>query len=113
MIIKNFINKRINLNQIKKDISSRELIGAHFWEIGFIDKNSQVLEFVIFPGQDYTYSLKIYISNETIKKIERVKFQRECGGWRSKDILLKRFPVGLNINEPVASDALNKYIVKD
>ena len=113
MIIKNFINKRINLNQINTDIASRNLRGVHHWEKGSMDAEYQVLELVIFPGQEFTYAFKIYIFDETIKKIERVKFQWECGGWRSEDILLKRFPVGLNINEPTVSGILDEYIIKD
>jgi hypothetical protein len=112
MIIKNFLKKRINLDQIKNDIASRELRGAHYWEKGLMDENHQVLEFVINRGVDYTYAFKIYISNETIQKIERVKFQWECGGWRSKDIVLKRFPVRFNSDEPTASEVLESYICK-
>ena len=110
MVVKKFINKRLRLNQLKEDISCRELIGAHYHEKGSMDVNFQVLEFVIFPGPSYTYAFKIYILDDVIKKIERVKFQWECSGWRCEDIVLKRFPVGLNVNEPVASEALEEYL---
>ena len=111
MIVKAFIGKRLDLEQLQKDIASRDLVGAQFHEAGKFDPDHQIIELVISPGGEYTFAFKLYVSDESICKIERIKFQWECGGWRSEDIVLKRFPVGLNINAPIATEIMEQYLM--
>ena len=111
MIVKDFIGKQLDVDRLKHDIIARELVGAHYHPKGKAEKEFEILEMVIFPGGEYTYAFKVYLKEAVISKIERVKFQWECGGWRSEDTVLKRFPVGLNVNEPFASEVLSKYLI--
>ena len=111
MIVKDFIGRQLDLDLLQKDIQSRDLVGAHFHVRGTRDPEYNILELVIFPGREYTFAFKLYLSDGKIDKIERIKFQWECGGWRSDDIVLKRFPVGLNVNEPVATEIVSTYLV--
>jgi hypothetical protein len=109
MRTRKFLNKELDINAIKSDIDSRDLKGVHCHKRGQMDAEYDIIEFIVGRGNDYTYAFKVYLIETKIKRIERVRFQWECGGWRGKDSVIKKFPLNLfdeNVTEKILIDYL-------
>jgi hypothetical protein len=109
MQVKKYLKKRLDIEQLSADINSREVRGIHFHKKGYFDQDFDIIELIVGRGIRYTYSFKIYLQDGIIMKIERVKFEWECGGWRSDDHLLKRFPLQIEC-EKLADEILSEYL---
>jgi len=109
MQIKKYLGKKIDAAQISEDIENRMLRGVHFHQKGHFDPDFDIIEMIVGRGEQYTYSFKINLQENIIKKIERVKFEWECGGWRSNDHILKRFPLQIEC-EKISDEILSEYL---
>lgn len=109
MLLKKYLGKTLNVSQLRQDMKDGEITGAHYFEKGQLDDSYDIVEFVVFNHAGYAFAFDIFIDNQVIVKIERVKFQWECGGWRSKNIVIKRFPIIFYKVEEPAEAALNRY----
>jgi hypothetical protein len=111
MRFRDFEGKSIDLKRLEEDIASRYTVGAHLHGVGEMDPTHTVIEFVVGQSREgYAYAFKIYLLKMSIRKIERVKFQWECGGWRGEDIILKRFPIHLFDAESGGAEVLTSYL---
>lgn len=108
---RDFIGKTIDLERLESDVSTGYTVGAHMHGVGVMDPTQTVIEFVVGQSQDgYAYAFKIYLLKMSISKIERVKFQWECGGWRGEDVILKRFPIHFFDAESGGAEVLTSYL---
>jgi hypothetical protein len=111
MRLREFKGKTIDLGRLRTDISTGHTVGAHLHDVGEMDPTHTVLEMVVGHSQDgYAYAFKIYLLEASVIKIERVKFQWECGGWRGDDKVLKRFPVKFFGAESGGAEVLATYL---
>jgi hypothetical protein len=106
MQVKRYLAKRFDLERLKKDKQDGDYQGlARIFEQ--YSDNCDVVEFFAGNGLNgLGYAFKIYLSNERIiTKIERVRFEWMCGGWRGTDTLIKRIPLhmGYGIERPDGS----------
>mgnify|MGYP003585685375 CR=1 FL=1 len=109
MRTKVLIGKRIDIEKIRRDIAQGNISGCHFFDKGKLDDENDVLEIIIRNHAGFAYAFDIHLIGDMIKKILRVKFQWECGGWRSSNVILKRFPVMFCNSEAPTEDLLEAY----
>jgi hypothetical protein len=109
MRVKKFINKQFNVIKLKEDMKIGETSGVHYFEKGCLDEKYDTVELILRNDFGYAFAFDIFLEDQVVKKIERVKFQWECGGWRSKNIVIKRFPIMFYKVEEPAEEVLEMY----
>ena len=111
MRVKDFINKPFDIDRLRNDLHAEGLRGVHLHEPDSLDQGTHTIELVIGYSQDgYAYAFRISVVDKTIRKIERVKSEWECGGWKGNDVSLKRFPIHFVQAEGAGSEALLPYL---
>ena len=111
MHINLFAGKKIDREELIRDCKESDSLLTSFYEVGYLDDDYDVLEFILGRDTDYVYSLSVYLNRDAIIRVERVKFQTMCGGWRSKYERLKRFPSKMADEEQVAKECVMANIV--
>jgi len=104
------ISKHIDLDRIRRDINSRELTGVHLWECEEPRKEDFIVEAIYTNYKHYAYSVKIHTTASRITKVERVKFQWECGGWRGADHIIDRLPPSIAMYERNLDNFFEDYV---
>lgn len=110
MNTRRIMNKRVALPSLLADVSSGSIRGLHYHERGTFDPHHDVIEMVVARTKTHTYAVKLYLEDGFIRRVERVRFEWECGGWRSQDHVLKRFPFHFYKCEEGVDGILASYI---
>lgn len=111
MRARNVIGKTIDLDRVRKDVGNRQLSGVHLSGSG--DQKLAVIELVVRPRTNgYVYAVNLLMDGDRVTGMKRVKFASECGGWRGKEIELKRFPIHFHEVESGCEWFVEEYSVR-
>lgn len=110
MHTRKLLKKQIDLRRLIKDVASGEIHGLHYHEKGTFDQTHEIIEITVARSRTHTYAVKLYLLENHIQRVERVKFQWECGGWRSEDTIIKRFPFHFYKCEEPVDEILGIYL---
>lgn len=108
MNLRSLVGKQIDYDRLENDIERGGLRGVHSHKKGSYHDEFEVLEVVVGRDPEHVYALKVYLADHVIKKIQRVKFQAMCGGWRGKDRTIGAFPPHIP-DGPRAAEMLFSY----